>query len=130
MTSRVSRGAGYGMANMFEKYGGFASISRIVSTFYDRLLESPTLARYFDSIDMRRLIDHQTKFIAQVMGGPASYSNDQLLRVHAPHRIDQAAFEEMALVLQETLEDHGLADEDVRAVMAQVTARSAYVVST
>ena len=117
------------MASLFEKYGGFASVSRIVSTFYDRVLESPGLAPYFDGIDMRRMVDHQTKFIAQVMGGPASYSNDQLQRVHAPHRIDQRSFEEMALVLQETLEDHGIEDEDVRAVMNQVTSRSSYVIS-
>ena len=118
------------MASMFEKYGGFASVSRIVSTFYDRILESPQLAGYFENVDMRNLIDHQTKFIAQVMGGPASYTNEQLQRVHAAHRIDQAAFEEMALVLQETLEDHDLAPEDVRAIMQQVAARSSYVVST
>lgn len=118
------------MSSMFEKYGGFASVSRVVSTFYDRILESPTLARYFENIDMRSLVDHQTKFIAQVMGGPASYSNEQLQRVHAAHRIDQASFEEMALVLQETLEDHGVADEDVRAIMSQVASRSSYIVST
>ncbi|MEQ9640728.1 MAG: group 1 truncated hemoglobin [Alphaproteobacteria bacterium] len=118
------------MASMFEKYGGFASVSRIVSTFYDRLLESPQLAGYFEGVDMRNLIDHQTKFIAQVMGGPASYTNEQLQRVHAPHRINQAAFEETAMVLQEALEDHGVEDEDVRAIMNQVAARSSYVVST
>jgi hemoglobin len=118
------------MSSLFEKYGGFARVSRIVSTFYDRLLESPGLARYFEGIDMRRLVDHQTKFIAQVMGGPAAYSNEQLQRVHAPYRIDQKSFEEMTMVLQETLEDHGVADEDVRAIMTQVSSRSGYVVSS
>ncbi len=118
------------MASMFEKYGGFASVSRIVSTFYDRMLESPQLARYFEGVDMRSLVDHQTKFIAQVMGGPASYTNEQLQRVHAAHRIDQASFEETALVLQETLEDCGVEDEDVRTIMNQVAARGSYIVST
>lgn len=68
---------------IFERYGGFAKVSRIVSSFYDKILESPITSTYFDNIDMRRLIDHQTKFIAYVMGGPASYTNDQLERVHS-----------------------------------------------
>ena len=71
------------MATMFEKYGGFAAVSRIVSAFYDQVLDVPELAKYFKGTDMRRLIDHQTKFIASVMGGPASYSAEQLERVHA-----------------------------------------------
>lgn len=42
----------------FERYGGFAKVSRIVSELYDRLLESPVTARYFEGIDMKRQIDH------------------------------------------------------------------------
>jgi hemoglobin len=43
---------------MFERYGGFSRISRIVSTFYDLVLDSPMLGPYFANTDMRRLIDH------------------------------------------------------------------------
>ena len=55
---------------MFERYGGFARVSRVVSSFYERVLESPSLAPYFAGIDMRRQIDHQTKFIASIRAGP------------------------------------------------------------
>jgi hemoglobin len=40
--------------------------------FYDRVLNSDVIGAYFDDIDMRQLIDHQTKFISQGMGGPAT----------------------------------------------------------
>jgi truncated hemoglobin YjbI len=33
--------------SVFEKYGGFAKIIRIVSAFYDKVLESAVLASYF-----------------------------------------------------------------------------------
>jgi hemoglobin len=79
-------------ASMFERYGGFASVSRIVSEFYDKILDSPVTSPYFENTDMKTQIDHQTKFIASLMGGPASYSNGQLERVHIPLKIDQAAF--------------------------------------
>ena len=49
---------------IFERYGGFASISKVVSAFYDQMLDSEDTARFFEGIDMRRLIDHQTKFIS------------------------------------------------------------------
>jgi len=52
-------------------------------SFYDKILDSPVTSPYFSGIDMKRLIDHQTKFFAALMGGPASYTNDHLERVHA-----------------------------------------------
>jgi hemoglobin len=53
---------------IFERYGGFASISKVVSSFYGQMLESEDTARFVDGVDMRRLIDHQTKFIATLNG--------------------------------------------------------------
>lgn len=117
------------MASLFEKYGGFAKVSRIVSAFYDKALESPLLAPYFESVEMRRLIDHQTKFIAQAMGGPASYSNQELERVHAGIGVTDQAFAEMHMLLRETLEDFGLEDEDVDAVCSEIVARKPYIVT-
>lgn len=58
--------------SMFERYGGFAKLSKVMA-FYDRVLDSDVIGDFFEGVDMRRLIDHQTKFISQVMGGPAAY---------------------------------------------------------
>ena len=65
-------------STIFQRYGGFASVSRVVMSFYDKVLDSPVSSPYFANTNMKRLIDHQTKFIAQVMGGPASYTDEQL----------------------------------------------------
>jgi hemoglobin len=117
------------MATLFEKYGGFAKVSRIVSAFYEKVLESPLLSPYFENVDMRRLIDHQTKFIAQAMGGPASYSDRELERVHAGLHVTDAAFQEMHMLLRETLEDFGLDSEDIESVCAAILARKPYIVT-
>ena len=113
---------------MFEKYGGFAKVSRIVSSFYDRALESPILAEYFEGVDMRRLIDHQTKFIASVMGGPASYTDEHLERVHAHLAITEPAFFEAMDLLRETLEDFDFKEEDIREVEKQMVKRKNHIV--
>ena len=117
------------MATLFEEYGGFAKVSRFVSTFYDKVLDSPVLAPYFADADMRRLIDHQTKFIAQLMGGPVSYSDSELERVHARYRISNDAFEEMNALLREALEDCAVAEDDIEAICKEIASRRSIIVS-
>lgn len=56
------------MATMFERYGGFANVSKIVMSFYDKVLDSDVIGDYFEDVDMWALIDHQTKFIAPPAG--------------------------------------------------------------
>jgi hemoglobin len=119
-----------GMAQtIFERYGGFSTFSKVVSAFYDKILESPITSRYFTNIDMRNLVDHQTKFVASVVGGPASYSNEHIARIHGPLKIDEDAFTEMSALLKETLEDFGVADADVHAVCQEILNRKHFVVA-
>ena len=66
-----------------------------MSAFYDKAIESPLLSPYFEKIDMPRLIDHQTKFMSSLMGGPASFSNEELERVHRHLDINEQEFQEM-----------------------------------
>lgn len=114
---------------VFERNGGFASVNRVVMSFYDKVLDSPIMSPYFEHTDMRTLIDHQTRFIASVMGGPASYTNDQLERVHARLNIAEAAFDESVALLTEALEDHNFSDDDIQVVTDEISSRKRYIVS-
>jgi hemoglobin len=121
--------ASYTQPTMFERYGGFATVRRLVSSFYDTVLESATLARHFETVDVRRLIDHQAKFISSLMGGPASYTDEHLRRVHARLGITTADFREMVDLLEEVLEDYEIADSDIELVLAAVRRREGVVVT-
>lgn len=114
--------------SIFEKYGGFSSVSRVVMSFYDKMLDSPLTNPFFSNTDMRRLIDHQTKFIASLMGGPASYTNEHLERVHAHLGITEPAFFESMSLLRETLEDHDFQEEDIQSVVDEMQSRKNYIV--
>ena len=114
--------------NLFEKYGGFSTISRIVMRFYDQALDSDILADYFEDIEMERLIDHQTKFVASLMGGPASYTDDMLKQLHAHLDINDEAFDAMATLFRVTLEEAGLDAEDVAAVAGEIVKRRSMIV--
>lgn len=114
---------------LFDKYGGFAAVSKLVMAFYDRILDSDQVGGYFEDIDMKRLIDHQTKFVASIMGGPASFSDDMLKRVHARYEVSREDFDEVARLLRETLMEFGIEHEDIETVMFEIESRSPVIVS-
>lgn len=114
---------------LYEKYGGFGTVSRIVMDFYDRLLDSDEVGPYFDNVDMKRLIDHQTKFVASLLGGPADFSDARLAQAHRHLDISNADFDEMKRLLNNTLSDHGMASDDCGAVLAEIEARRDQIVT-
>lgn len=114
---------------IFERCGGFSAVSKVVMSFYDKVLDSPVTSPYFSGVDMKRLIDHQTKFFAALMGGPASYTNDHLEKVHARIGITESAFMEAMLLMKDTLEEFDFLDEDIQLVTDEMMARKNYVVA-
>lgn len=116
-------------ATMFDRYGGFGVVHRVVLAFYDKMLDSDVVAPYFDDVDLSALVDHQTKFISQVMGGPASYTNEILEQVHRKLAVTQEAFDEMTGILQRTLEDFDFKAEDVRSIMSDIRGYQPYIVT-
>ncbi|MEM1350827.1 MAG: group 1 truncated hemoglobin [Pseudomonadota bacterium] len=101
------------MSTTFEKYGGFKTVSRVVLTFYEKVLDSDVVGHHFDEIDMARQMDHQTKFISSIMGGPSAMSDERLAVVH--HKIDITVeeFGEVCQLLAEAMREHGMEEDDV-----------------
>jgi hemoglobin len=115
--------------SIFDRYGGFATIRKIVSAFYEKVLESDVIAHHFEDVDMRRLIDHQARFVSAVTGGPASYSDDHLRRVHQGFGITTTEFREMVALLEETLEDFDFEQTDVDSVIGEIRRREGVIVT-
>jgi len=113
---------------LFEKYGGFSVVSRIVIDLYDRLLDDDDVGPFFENVEMSRIVDHQTKFVSSLMGGPASYTDDQIRRLHAHLLIGDAHFETLKRILTETLGDHGVAADDVERIVGGFESRRGLVV--
>lgn len=114
---------------IFDRYGGFAAVRRIVSDFYDRVLDSDVISHHFEHVDMKRLLDHQARFISSVTGGPASYTDEHLRRVHERLGITAAEFREMLVLLSETLEDFGFEQADVDFVVRELRRRQGVIVT-
>jgi hemoglobin len=97
--------------------------------FYEKVLDSPVVSPYFANTDMKRLIDHQTKFFAYLMGGPVSYTNEHIERVHAHLGINEPAFYEAVTLLNETLEDFNFDEEDIQLIEDEFTSRKNYIIT-
>ena len=97
--------------------------------FYEMVLDSEQIGDHFEDVDMARLIDHQTKFVASLMGGPASFSDERLQQVHAHLGISHPDFDEMSVLLAEALAEHGVSKEDVSAVCAVIESKRAIIVT-
>ena len=116
---------------LFEKYGGVATVSRIVSKFYREVVSRPTLQPYFQGVDMARLINHQVKFISHVLGQPASvYEGRALGAAHGGLRITGEAFGEVAEILRQTLVEAGMEPGDIDTVMGAVAGARQAIVET
>lgn len=106
--------------SLYEKYGGFGQVNHVVMAFYDELLDSENIGPFFDDVDMKQLIDHQTKFVAFLLGGPAEFSPNHLQRAHADMDISDAHFDELKTILSNTLAKAGFSPEDVIIVMEKI----------
>lgn len=114
---------------VYERIGGFSAVRRIVSNLYDRLCEDDRLAQHFHGVSMPQLIDHQTKFVSYLLGGPASITDEQLERAHKRLNLGDGDFEEMIAVFREVLEDADLDRADIDHAEREMRRRKPYVVS-
>lgn len=114
--------------SIYDKYGGFATVSRIVMRLYDKILDDDDLGPFFDDIDMPRLIDHQTKFVASLMGGPASFTDAHLTGAHRGLDINDRHFDQLVNLVGETLEEFEVEVVDIETVKGAIDARRSLLV--
>jgi hemoglobin len=115
---------------LYDQLGGFSAVRKLVSDFYDRVLEEDDLAPFFEHTDMAHLIDHQTKFWTTLLGGPASYTTDQLRKIHTTMGIEDRHFDLVAELVAETLEDHDIDEKHARSFMDNLASyRSCIVIA-
>jgi len=115
--------------NMFQHYGGAEKVSDLIFAFYDRVLSSERLAPFFATCDMRRLMEHQTRYISAVMGGPPSYSEAHLREVHATLGITNADFDEMLSLLRVAMTDSGYDAADTDQIIRRLSALRRVIVA-
>lgn len=116
--------------SLYEKYGGFSTVSKIVMTLYDKLLDDDDVGPFFDDVDMPKLIDHQTKFVSSLMGGPASFTDTHIENAHKHLTIYAAHFDRLKELIEETLDGFSVDEEDIETVLAAFEQRRQLLIET
>ena len=114
--------------SLFEKYGGFSVVSKIVLDLYDRLMDDDDVGPFFDDVEFAKIVDHQTKFVSSLMGGPASYTDEQIEKLHNGLAIGEHHFDQLTRILTQVLNDHGVTEEDAAAIIGEFDSRRGLVV--
>jgi hemoglobin len=111
------------MGTLFERLGGEAAVEAAVVRFYEKVMEDPSLAPFFDKLDMDAQIKKQIAFMTMAFGGPNKYTARDLRTAHAPlvaRGLGAAHFDAIATHLRETLGELGIDSGTVQEVLAVV----------
>ena len=105
---------------LFERLGGVPAIKATVDGLYERVLNDPTLAPFFEKVNLRWLKSQQNAFFIQALGGPAVYKGKDMKTAHAHMAISQEHFQAVAghlvAVMTELRVPSSLIDEVVGVV--------------
>ena len=105
---------------LFERIGGEPAVDAAVDLFYRKVLSDDSISRFFDDIDMDEQRAKQKSFLTMVFGGPNEYTGKDLRTAHkrlVENGLDDAHFDAVAVHLQTTLQELGVAADVVDEVM-------------
>jgi hemoglobin len=106
--------------SLFDRIGGVAAVTRLVSRFYGRVMADPLLAPYFDGVEMHKLRHMQFEFFSAALGGPMPYSGRPVRHAHQGRRIRREHFQAFVEHLFETLGDCGLSEQERYDIIARI----------
>ncbi len=115
--------------SIYNQIGGFMAVRGLISDFYDRLLDNEEVAVLFENINMERIIDHQTKFFAMLLGGPVSFSDNEIKSVHERLSISNKQFDITKECLIETLEESELSESHTDFISEAFESKRKIIVS-
>ena len=107
----------------YARIGGAPSVKAAVRLFYDRVLDDPDLAGYFEKVEMEEQRRHMVLMLTTVLGGPDSYTGRPLAEAHQPLNIPAAHYVKVGGHLDATLGELGVPADiraDVQTVLGQV----------
>ncbi len=99
--------------NVFDRIGG-ETLRKVISDFYDRVLDDVMIGFLFAGKDKQRLIDKEWEFTARLLGADVAYTGRPIRAAHAKSPILGGHFARRLQILKETLAAHAVDPEVVR----------------
>jgi hemoglobin len=117
------------MATIYDEIGGEPAVSAAVEIFYGKVLDDPSLAGFFDKVDMADLQAHQRAFIGAALGGPESYEGRSMKEAHAGLGITSDDFDAVVGHLGETLTELGVPGPTIGTIAGALAPLKTEIVS-
>ncbi len=103
--------------SLFDKYGGVPAITRIVRDFHERLMRRPNLRRYFEQMEVDRVIQHHIAYVSYAMGQPnQDYPPNKMHDQHMQAGVTKASYNQIMEIFFAALEEEGVTPEDIEFV--------------
>ena len=90
----------------YERLGGEAPLTAIVSDFIDRVVGDLMIGFFFRTVPVERLKQRELEFASRHLGGPHAYSGRAIHEAHGPHKIMGGQFNRRLRILETTLIEH------------------------
>jgi hemoglobin len=120
--------------SLYDRLGGLAPISVVVSDFIDAMVPDPFLNQNpaIDAARMRvpapYLKYHVTALVCKVTGGPCEYSGRGMKESHAHLNITEREWDRMVTIFKETLSKHGVPAKETQELLDIVASTKADIV--
>lgn len=106
--------------SLYDKYGGYDTVEKIVVSFYDKVKSDDRIKDFFQETDFDKQIKHQTAFISEALGGPKVYKGLDMRKAHAKFNLNEEHFNAVGENLKLTLEEFGVDNSDIDTIMNTV----------
>lgn len=122
--------------SLYQRLGGLAPISVVVSDFIDVLVPdeqlnaNPAIDAARQRVPAPYLKYHVTAMVCQVTGGPCAYHGRGMKESQAHLNITEAEWQRMLVLFQEVLARHQVPEQETRELLDIVGSTKADIVST
>jgi truncated hemoglobin YjbI len=107
------------LQKLYQKIGSEQKVLEIVRDFYGRMSRDILVGFFFDGRDVEKIAAGQTTFLLRAMGARPSYEGKPPAQAHDElPPILSGHFNRRLRILQDTLRDHGLNEEEQHVWMA------------
>jgi hemoglobin len=121
-------------ASLYDRLGGLAPISVVVSDFVDLLVpdkvlnQNPAIAESRDRVPAAYLKYHVTAMVCQATGGPCTYEGRGMKESHAHLNITEKEWDRMATLFKQVLDKHKVPAAEQKELFAIVGTTKADIV--
>ncbi|MCX4188044.1 group I truncated hemoglobin [Methylophaga sp. OBS4] len=120
--------------SLYDRLGGLAPISVVVSDFLDALVpdpilnENPAIDAARKSVPTPYLKYHVTALVCQASGGPCQYHGRDMKESHAHLNISETEWERMVTIFKELLAKHQVPEQETTELLAIIDSTKADIV--